>query len=195
VTSTLTLPPRALGARQTSTAVSSSRPWHGVLPAVAIAGVLSLAGASATDPAAPLGVEQYSATGANTVLATSAFAMPHAHASAVEAVLDDAVSEAAHSGTLIASVVSFAELLTGVELGHHDEQVVRGFFAKVIDHVIPVDIAVAERAALLRAERKSLKMPDALILATGDLHSERVITADDAWPKLTTTCVVDLMTE
>jgi predicted nucleic acid-binding protein len=108
-------------------------------------------------------------------------------------VADNAVSHAARSGRLLASVVSFAELLTGVELGHHDEGVVRGFFAQLIDEVLPVDTDVAERAAALRGQRKSLRMPDALILATADLHAQRVITADHQWPTLTTACAIEVM--
>ena len=94
---------------------------------------------------------------------------------------DEAITEAAHAGSLVASVVSFAELLTGVELGHHDEAVVRGFFEAVITAVLPVDVAVAERASQLRGAKKALKMPDALILATADLHADQAVTADGMW--------------
>jgi predicted nucleic acid-binding protein len=73
---------------------------------------------------------------------------------------------------LLASVVTFAEVLTGAKLGHHDEDAVRGFFRDLVVELVPVDSEVAERAATLRARRKSLRMPDALVLASADLHPE-----------------------
>ena len=73
---------------------------------------------------------------------------------------------------LCASVVSLAELLTGAKLGHHDESIVRGFFDDLVSEILPVDRAVAERAAELRASQRSLRMPDALILASADLHPD-----------------------
>ncbi|WP_363321356.1 PIN domain-containing protein, partial [Saccharomonospora sp.] len=36
-------------------------------------------------------------------------------------------------------------------------------------------------AAELRAAHKALKMPDALILATADLHADVVLTGDERW--------------
>jgi predicted nucleic acid-binding protein len=71
---------------------------------------------------------------------------------------------------LIASVVTFAEVLAGAKLGHHDEGPVRGFFSDLITEIVPVDVEAGERAAELRGQRRSLRMPDALILATADLH-------------------------
>ena len=93
---------------------------------------------------------------------------------------DDALHEAAAAAIggmvtdqrLLASVVTFAEVRTGVELLHHDDAVVRGFFADLIAEILPVDVATAERAAKLRAGHRSLRMPDALILAATDLHPE-----------------------
>jgi len=83
---------------------------------------------------------------------------------------------------LVVSVISYAELLTGAGFGHHDLSAVRGFFADLIDDIHDVDQAVAERAALLRVASPSLKMPDALILATADLRAvDVVITADHRW--------------
>lgn len=80
---------------------------------------------------------------------------------------------------LIVSVITYAELLIGARLGHHDEESVRGFFADLVDEVHDVDRAVAERAAELRAAKPSLKLPDALVLATAGLHgADAVITAD-----------------
>lgn len=83
---------------------------------------------------------------------------------------------------LFASIVTYAEVLTGARLGHHDEAVVRGFFDDLIAEIGPIEIDVAERAAELRGEARSLRMPDAMILASADLHPpvDRILCADGA---------------
>ena len=49
--------------------------------------------------------------------------------------------------------------------------------------VAPVDGAIAEAAAMLRAQHASLRLPDALVLACGDvLDADAVWTADERWP-------------
>jgi len=97
---------------------------------------------------------------------------------------DAAVRTAAAEHVFGVSVVTVAELLTGAKLGHHDEQIVRSFFAQTISRRIPLDQPAAERAAELRATHKALKMPDALILATADLNADVVLTGDDRWLKV-----------
>ena len=89
---------------------------------------------------------------------------------------------AATEHVFVVSVVTVAELLTGAKLGHHDERTVRRFFAQTTSTRIPLDEPVAARAAELRAAHKALKkMPDALILATADLHADAVLTGDERW--------------
>ena len=95
---------------------------------------------------------------------------------------DQRVRALAGRDRLIASVVSYAEVLTGAALGHHDQETVLGFFADLIDDVLPVDREVAERTARLRAAKAQLRMPDALILATAAVHgADLVIGADRRW--------------
>jgi predicted nucleic acid-binding protein len=119
---------------------------------------------------------------------------------------DDALHEATTArfrkllGTqpLVASVISYAEVMTGVSLGHHSEAAVNGFFDVLVRELLPVDRAVAARAAVLRGARRSLRMPDALILATADLDDEieAVLCADRDWPKVRgLACRVDLLRE
>jgi predicted nucleic acid-binding protein len=96
--------------------------------------------------------------------------------------------ELLHDGeALCVSAVTVAEVLTGAELGHHDREIVLGFFDALIGEVVPVDEAIAMRAAALRADRKSLRIPDALILATADARPEidRIVCADERAAKLT----------
>ena len=97
---------------------------------------------------------------------------------------------------LVASVISYAEVMTGVSLGHHAEENVDGFFDAFVKALLPVDRPVAARAATLRGSRKALSMPDALILATADCHADidTVLCADGDWPKIKgLNCKVDLL--
>jgi len=100
------------------------------------------------------------------------------------------------SRTLAASAISYAEVMTGVALGHHAEDTVEGFFDAFIKDLLPVDRPVAARAAALRGRRSSLAMPDALILATADRHPhiDTVLCADAQWPKVKgLSCTVELL--
>jgi predicted nucleic acid-binding protein len=83
---------------------------------------------------------------------------------------DVAIRELVSEQRLLVSVVTYAEVLTGAALGHHDEDQVRGFFAKLISEVLPVDMTVADKAAEFRSRLKPLRMPDALILATAETN-------------------------
>jgi hypothetical protein len=92
----------------------------------------------------------------------------------------------AGSTTLAASVISYAEVMTGAVRGHHDRELVDGFFDALIADLLPVDRAIAAHAATLRARNRALRIPDALILATAetDERIETVVSADGVWPKL-----------
>jgi predicted nucleic acid-binding protein len=108
------------------------------------------------------------------------------------------LKEVVGSHPLVASVISYAEVMTGVTLGHHPREGVDGFFDALITNLLPVEKPVAARAAILRGERKSLPMPDALILATADLQPEveTVLCADGDWPKVKgLRCEVELLKE
>ena len=83
---------------------------------------------------------------------------------------DKAIRDLLAKERLLVSVVTYAEVLTGAKLGHHDERQVKGFFSDLISEVLPVDMDVADMAASLRSRRKSLRMPDAMILATAELQ-------------------------
>jgi predicted nucleic acid-binding protein len=91
---------------------------------------------------------------------------------ALHVAADQAVRELMAKERLLASVVTFAEVLTGAHLTHHDEAIVRGFFEEVIAEVLPVETEAAEAAAKIRAAHRSMRMPDALILASAGVHPE-----------------------
>jgi predicted nucleic acid-binding protein len=93
---------------------------------------------------------------------------------------DAAIRELAREHRLVASVITYAEVLTGARLGHHRVDHVVGFFTGLISELWPVDADVAARAADLRAATRWLRMPDALILATADIRPDvdLILTAD-----------------
>jgi predicted nucleic acid-binding protein len=105
---------------------------------------------------------------------------------ALHASADAAVRKFIPEQRLLASVVTYAEVLTGARLGHHDEGRVRGFFDELISGVLPVDLEVADKAAELRSQRKVLRMPDALILATAETNAEveLIVTGDAGTTKV-----------
>ena len=104
------------------------------------------------------------------------------------------IEAAVRGGSALAiSAVSWAELLHGAFIGHHDESDFRELVADFGIAILPVDESVAERAAELQARfarsgprgtRRKLRTPDALILATADLEPDldAVIAGDDQWP-------------
>ncbi len=85
---------------------------------------------------------------------------------------DEAIRDLLVSHRLFVSVITYAEVLTGARLGHHDEEHVAGFFAELVSSIVPVDMAVGDCAARLRAQAKALSMPDALIAATAEIDGE-----------------------
>ncbi|EHN12149.1 hypothetical protein PAI11_09420 [Patulibacter medicamentivorans] len=78
-------------------------------------------------------------------------------------------------------MITIAEVLTGAQIGHHEDSLVRQFFQRAVPTHYPVDDEVAVAAAALRGRVRSLRLPDALILATADLHADAVITGDARW--------------
>lgn len=99
---------------------------------------------------------------------------------------DAAIRGLAREQRLVVSVVTYAEVLTGARLGHHNEDDVAGFFRGLLSAVLPVDVAVADTAADLRSRFKSLRMPDALILATAeaDPNVDLIVTGDQQLNKV-----------
>jgi predicted nucleic acid-binding protein len=109
---------------------------------------------------------------------------------------DAAIRELVHRERLVASAVTYAEVMTGARLGHHDEDRVAGFFTGLLSGVLPVDLAVADRAADIRSRFKSLRMPDALILATAETDRDvtSILTGDRQLTKVSgLTCEVRLV--
>jgi predicted nucleic acid-binding protein len=94
----------------------------------------------------------------------------------------EALTEHQHAELLITLSV-YAEILVapyrrGAEAVAEVEAFL-GDFAVRIEGMTP---AIARAAAKLRSESKSLRLPDALVLATADeLGADRVLTGDESW--------------
>ncbi len=61
---------------------------------------------------------------------------------------------------------------------------VRKFVADFGIRIEPLTAEVAERAARLRSRQRGLRLPDALVLATGDALDAHVLTCDRTWARL-----------
>ncbi len=87
---------------------------------------------------------------------------------------------------LVLPASAYAEALVGpCRAGPHEVAAFRQFLAGLAVHVEPVSTAIAERAAEVRATTRSLRLPDALVLATGDvLNAPVVLTGDAGWASL-----------
>ena len=97
--------------------------------------------------------------------------------------------------SLAISAVTWAELLHGANIGHHEQTLIRGFVRDFGVAIVAVDAEVAEQAAELqgayarsgrRRDRPRLRTPDALILATANVAAEieTVIGGDAKWAKV-----------
>ncbi|MCY4193707.1 MAG: type II toxin-antitoxin system VapC family toxin [bacterium] len=110
-------------------------------------------------------------------------ANPH-HPSATQA-LSEAVSAAQR---LMLPVTAFAECL--VYPAQASDDAARRFEAALA--TIPIGIfdanaATARRAALLRASHRSVKLPDAFVIATAIVHrADVLLTTDRGWPSALT---------
>ena len=94
---------------------------------------------------------------------------------------------AAHqSEELVLPSSVFAEVLVGpYRHGSAAVGTVEQFVAELAIRIQPITADIARRAALLRSRHAALKLPDAFVLATGDvLDASTVLTADQEWPKL-----------
>ncbi|MDW3216030.1 MAG: PIN domain-containing protein [Ilumatobacteraceae bacterium] len=62
-------------------------------------------------------------------------------------------------------------------------ELVRTAIGRLPVSVVPLDEDIATRAAGLRARHRTLKLPDALVIATAETsRADRIITTDRRWP-------------
>ena len=104
---------------------------------------------------------------------------------------------AAGSVTLITSVVAYAECAV---LPYRQEYTaaitaVGDLFQLTNLQVLPLDFRIADQAARLRAAHPSLRMPDAILLATALANHAEVFLTNDAGLKAITEMPVVLLSE
>ncbi len=89
---------------------------------------------------------------------------------------------------LVIPASAFAEILVGPSrTGADAVAAVREMVDRVPIDVEPLDAAIAIAAAALRARHRSLKLPDALVIATADhLDADHLLTTDRQWPRRST---------
>ncbi len=96
-----------------------------------------------------------------------------------------ALADALHAGDRLAMAASaFAECLVGpARRGAAGVQTVRNLAERLPITIIAVDIEIATVAARLRAAHRSLRLPDALVIATAmQERADQLITTDRKWP-------------
>jgi predicted nucleic acid-binding protein len=70
------------------------------------------------------------------------------------------------------SIITWIEVMTGAS-SEEEQAILRAFLLNF--ECLPVSMAVAERAAVIRKEKR-LKMPDAIILATAEVAERKLVT-------------------
>lgn len=74
-------------------------------------------------------------------------------------------------------------LVQPARLGQEEAQRWTESLRRVPVDVLPIDEAVAEEAARLRATHRSLRLPDALVIASASVHAAaELVTTDRGWP-------------
>jgi predicted nucleic acid-binding protein len=94
--------------------------------------------------------------------------------------------------SLVLPASGYAEILVGpARRGAEAATIVDEVLTALAVQVEPVTRDIARRAAVLRAGHGPLRLPDALVLATGDvLSATTVLTADRAWPRISRRALV-----
>ncbi len=104
-----------------------------------------------------------------------------AHHDAARSAISDALDNA---DRLSIAASALAECLVGpARRGPKAVEVVRALLERLPVSVVELDADIAVRAARLRARHRTLKLPDALVLATAEQSAaDRLITTDRKWP-------------
>lgn len=104
-----------------------------------------------------------------------------AHHDAARAALSDALSR---GDRLSIAASSLAECLVGpARRGPKAIELLRTVIDRLPASVVALDVGIATQAAVLRARHRSLRLPDALVIATAATsEADRLITTDRKWP-------------
>jgi len=104
-----------------------------------------------------------------------------AHHNAARSALSTSVDNAER---LAIAASALAECLVGpARRSTKAVELVRTVIDRLPVSVVHLDEEIATQAAMLRARHRSLKLPDALVIATAEHYSaDRLITTDRKWP-------------
>jgi predicted nucleic acid-binding protein len=72
---------------------------------------------------------------------------------------------------------AYSEMLV-LPLRRGDPEKWDGFLEDLAFEIVPIDIVIARAAASARSQRKSLRLPDALVVATALVHGAELVTLD-----------------
>ncbi len=102
------------------------------------------------------------------------------HGDAVEALIEHQHNE------LVIPISVYAEILVApYRRGAGPVAEVEAFLEDFAIHIEGITPAIARRAAQLRSESRNVRLPDALVLATGDeLQTDNVLTGDASWDQI-----------
>lgn len=89
-----------------------------------------------------------------------------------------------HSDRLALAASALAESLVGpARRGEPAVQAVRNLIERLPISIIPLSVEIATTAARLRAAHRTLRLPDALVIATAiEQAADHLITTDRKWP-------------
>ncbi len=97
----------------------------------------------------------------------------------------EAISNAINGADRLAMAASaLAEsLIAPARRGDEAVRLIHDLLQRLPIEIIPLDVGVATAAARLRARHRSLRLPDALVIATAaERRADRLITTDRRWP-------------
>ena len=102
------------------------------------------------------------------------------HGAAVEA-----IGERQHDELAVPASVYAEILVAPYRRGPEVVAEVEAFLADFAVRIETLTPAIARAAARLRSESRSLRLPDALVLATADeLEADTVLTGDESWARI-----------
>lgn len=95
-----------------------------------------------------------------------------------------ALRESLEGGTLVLPASAYAECLVWpFRAGDHAVANAEALIDTLPATVVPADRTIARTAARLRSLHGTLRLPDALVIATAiELGADRILTTDRGWP-------------
>lgn len=97
----------------------------------------------------------------------------------------EALTEHQHDELVIPASVYAEILVAPYRRGAKAVAEIEAFLADFAVRIEPVTPAIARTAATLRGKSRSLRLPDALVLATaGELEAQTVLTGDESWARI-----------